>query len=72
MSQRIKALTDEQLVNRYESTLKAIEELVLDRVRGDIDDFLLHEIIKDLTDYKRELLEREELELLADMTEALL
>lgn len=72
MSQRIKALTDEQLVKRYESTLKRVEELVLDRVKGDKHDYLLLEIIDELTEYKRELLEREELELLADMTEALL
>ena len=72
MSERIKALSDEQLLKRYELSLKGIEELVLDRVKGENDDYLLHEIMNDLTEYKRELLKREELELIANMTEELL
>lgn len=72
MNQRIKALTYEQLQQRYNDGLARVEELVTERVRGNKYDYLLLEVMDELTEYKRELMERDELELLADMTEALL
>lgn len=64
MNDRLKALSTEKLQQRYTTNLLIIEELVLERVQGNDNNDKLDEIMEELVEYKRELIKRDELELL--------
>lgn len=66
MNDRIKALSNEKLQQRYTTNLLIIEELVFERVQGNDNNDELEEIMEELVEYKRELIRRDELRLLLE------
>lgn len=66
MNDRIKALSNEKLQQRYTTNLLIIEELVVERVQGNDNSDKLDEIMEELVEYKRELIRRDELRLLLE------
>lgn len=66
MNDRVKALSNEKLQQRYTANLLIIEELVVERVQGNDNSDKLDEIMEELVEYKRELIRRDELRLLLE------
>lgn len=64
MNQRVKELTYDQLQQRYNDCMASFEELLLERAQGNKYDYLLLEVVDELTEYKREIMERDELQVL--------
>lgn len=66
MNDRVKALSNEKLQQRYTTNLLIVEELVVERVQGNDNNDKLDEIMEELVEYKRELIRRDELRLLLE------